>query len=280
MKVEQVKHVEVEAGRLEYSVSGHADAPALLLLHAIRNSRHLFATMLPELEKHYRVVAVDLRGHGNSTDRGPFTFERIVDDLACLLEQERLSQVTIVAASFSAVPAQMLAVHEPQRIASLVLLDGGYYSLGEMPGFEHDPTVERLSSTRFQTVEEAERQFAKRYGGRKLPAGWMSTELVSKEDGGFGYRLPREAFDGYFHQYATYDLDELFRQLTCKVLLLLADENHLPDEAQRSFFREAVAKYESAVPQAQVRTIANSMHLLMVTHPDETVNEIKLFLHR
>ncbi|MCI4601802.1 alpha/beta hydrolase, partial [Escherichia coli] len=128
------------------------DAPALLLLHGIRNTKLLFAPILPALAERYRVIAVDIRGHGNSVSHGSFSFERIVTDLIQLLEKEQLEQVTIVAASFSAVPAQMLAIREPKRVASLVLLDGGYYSLGEVPGFNREKVVERLITTRFSSV--------------------------------------------------------------------------------------------------------------------------------
>ncbi|MED1641844.1 hypothetical protein P4U99_01275 [Brevibacillus agri] len=63
------------------------------------------------------------------------------------------------------------------------------------------------------------------------------------------------------------------------VLLLLADETKLPDEAQRTFCREAAVRYQHAVPQAKVRMIPDSLHLLMVTHPQETVKAIDEFLH-
>lgn len=262
---------------MEYGLAGHPDAPVLLLLHAIRNTKMLFAGIIPELALHYRVVAVDLRGHGHSAETNVFSFEDIVNDLVGLLDAEALDQVTVVAASFSAVPAQMLAVREPQRIGRLILLDGGFYQVTQMPGFDLPSVVQRLTATRFPAVEEAERQFAKRYGNGNLPQGWMATELEQKDDGYYGYRLSREAFTAYFRAYATFDKSGLFQSVTCPVLLLLADESLLPDDEHRAFYRDAVASYRQMVTQAQVHSIRGSLHLLMVTHPEETVREIIAF---
>ncbi|TKI58440.1 alpha/beta hydrolase [Brevibacillus antibioticus] len=274
-----VNRLQIEGGTLEYGVTGKPDAPALLLLHGIRNTKLLFAPILPALAERYRVIAVDIRGHGNSVSHGSFSFEWIVTDLIQLLDAEQLEQVTIVAASFSAVPAQMLAIREPKRVASLVLLDGGYYSLGKVPGFNREKVVERLATTQFSSVEEAERQFAERYGTRVMPEGWMREELVKKEDGSYGYRLPREAFSTYFEEYSVHSQPELFRQLTCPVLLLLADDSLLSKEEQQ-FHRQAVAAYQGMVKQAKVKMIPEAQHLLMVTHPQETVKEIRDFLSK
>ncbi|NQF13439.1 alpha/beta hydrolase [Brevibacillus sp. HB1.3] len=275
----QVNRLQVEGGTLEYGVTGKPGAPALLLLHGIRNTKLLFAPILPALAERYRVIAVDIRGHGNSVSHGSFSFERIVTDLIQLLEKEQLEQVTIVAASFSAVPAQMLAIRELKRVAALVLLDGGYYSLGEVPGFNREKVVERLATTRFSSVEEAERQFSERYGKSVMPEGWMREELVKNEDGSYGYRLPREAFSAYFQEYSVHSQPELFQQLTCPVLLLLADDSLLSKEEQQ-FHRQAVATYQGIVKQAEVKMILEAQHLLMVTHPQETVNEIHDFLSK
>ncbi|MGG1658918.1 alpha/beta fold hydrolase [Brevibacillus sp. NRS-1366] len=275
---ERITRLEIGTGVIEYGVAGPTDAPVLLLLHAIRNTKMLFAGIVPSLAEQYRVIGIDLRGHGHSTVEAPYTFDQIVSDIAHMLDAERLDDVTIVGASFAAVPAQMLAVREPQRISRLILLDGGFYSLAKVPGFDLEAVVARLTAARFLSIQEAEQQFADRYGAECLPAGWMSGELLPKEDGSYGYRLAKEAFTGYFQEYAKQSTEELYQRLECPVLLLLADERLLPDDEQRLFYREAACNYQKAVRNVQVKTIPDSLHLLMVTHPRETVNEIKRFL--
>ena len=276
---EQVKRWEKEGTSLVYGEAGPADAPALVLLHAIRNTNMLFAGIVPELAKRYRVLAVDLRGHGGSAKEGPYTFEQIVEDVAEWLVAEQIRPLALVAASFSAVPAQMLVVRLPDQIRSVVLLDGGYYRLGEVPGFDLISTVERLANTRFDSVEEAESLFAIRYGKGGLPDGWMTKELVEREAGRYGYALPKEAFYGYFQSYSSFDAAELFRSIHCPLLLLLADEKHISDEEQRAFYRKAARSFQEMVKHSKVSTISGSQHLLTVTNPRETIDEILRFFH-
>ena len=262
---------------LEYGESGSADAPVLLLLHAIRNTKMLFAGIVPELAKRFRVIAVDLRGHGGSIQEGPYTFEQVAEDLAVWLADLRIKRLTVVAASFSAVPAQMIALRIPEKISGLVLLDGGYFRLGDVPGFSLEKTVDRLAAARFASVAEAEGQFMERYGEGGLPAGWMAGELAETEDGRYRYTLPREAFAGYFHAYSTFGQEKLFAELSCPVLLLLADERHVPEE-QRPFYRQAAAVFRERVKDVRVAVISASQHLLMVTNPQETMEAIVCFL--
>lgn len=276
---EHIKSWEKGRVSLAYGEAGSADAPALVLLHAIRNTNMLFAGIVPELAKQYRVLAVDLRGHGGSAKEGPYTFEQIVEDVAEWLVAEQIRPLALVAASFSAVPAQMLAVRLPEQIGSIILLDGGYYRLDEVPGFDLMSTVERLANARFDSVEEAEDLFAMRYGKGGLPDGWMTQELVEREAGRYGYALPKEAFYGYFQSYSSFDSAELFRSIHCPILLLLADEQHISDEEQRAFYRRAAQSFQETVKQSKVSMIPGSQHLLMVTHPRETIEEIKQFFH-
>ncbi|WP_400162186.1 alpha/beta fold hydrolase [Brevibacillus sp. TJ4] len=261
---------------LEYGEAGSSTAPVLLLLHAIRSTKMLYAGIIPELAKQYRVIAVDLRGHGGSIREAPYSFEQIVDDLAAWLEGMQIERLTVVAASFAAVVAQMLAIRFPEKVSGLILLDGGYYRLREVPGFSVEKTADRLAGTSFSSLAEAERQFSERYGEGGLPAGWMAGELVQAEDGQYRYALPREAFVGYFQAYSTFDKDTLFRGISCPVLLLLADEQYTSPQ-QRPFLRQAAAAYPEMVKDACVKGIAGAQHLLMVTHPRETIREIHAF---
>ncbi|CAM5797535.1 MULTISPECIES: alpha/beta fold hydrolase [Brevibacillus] len=264
---------------LAYTVAGRPEAPALLLLHAIRNTSRLFDHILPELAKRCRVIAVDLRGHGESVKEGPYTFEQLAEDIRTLLDTEEVEQAAIVAASFSAVPAQMFAAAFPERVTHLILLDGGFYSLREMPGFDRASTVDRLAETRFPSIAAARESYIARYGKGGIPSSLPESELEQKEDGAYGYRLPREAFDGYFRAYAAFDKEALFASLKCPVLLLLADEMTLSDGEQQRFFQRAAAEYRQKVPRAVCEKIPHAQHLLMLTHPRETVERIISFVH-
>src|SRR5258707_13311377 len=75
--------------RLGYCIDDFTDpwkkAPVLLLLHAAMGSARRYYAWVPPLSRHYRVVRMDLRGHGSSeippADR-ELTLDRLVRDVA------------------------------------------------------------------------------------------------------------------------------------------------------------------------------------------------------
>lgn len=63
--------VQAEDGTpISFSESGAG--PPLVLVHGITESRHAWDPVIPTLEEHWRVVAVDLRGHGESGRQAPY----------------------------------------------------------------------------------------------------------------------------------------------------------------------------------------------------------------
>lgn len=70
---------------LAHSRSGSGTRP-LLLLHGITENRHSFDPLLPLLESHFDVVAVDLRGHGDSPAAQPYDLVTLADDVAAVAE--------------------------------------------------------------------------------------------------------------------------------------------------------------------------------------------------
>ena len=68
----------------------HGDGPTLVLIHGICHSRHAWDDVLPGLVDHFRVVAIDLPGHGETPDPDSLddeVGERMLDDLAAFLRE-------------------------------------------------------------------------------------------------------------------------------------------------------------------------------------------------
>ena len=60
-------YFNTKVGRLAYlDLSAQSDQPVLVLLHGVPSSSWLYRKMLPDLQQHYRVIAVDLMGYGSS----------------------------------------------------------------------------------------------------------------------------------------------------------------------------------------------------------------------
>jgi 3-oxoadipate enol-lactonase len=115
------------AGRLRYTVSGRNHGPALLLLHPLGAGLEVWRPQLPELEQRFRVVRMDLRGHGGSTlDDGapsPCAMTDLLDDACAVLDALDIARAHWCGLSLGGAIALQAAVTAPQRVRRLVLAD-------------------------------------------------------------------------------------------------------------------------------------------------------------
>lgn len=112
--------------KLSYDVQGRGDRP-LLLLHGFTGSRTSFATVQPALEQQFRVIRVDLPGHGESplpTRSGKDGFLETLDALGHVLDEVGAQDADIVGYSQGARVALGFALDRPSRVGRLVLESG------------------------------------------------------------------------------------------------------------------------------------------------------------
>jgi 3-oxoadipate enol-lactonase len=102
---------------------GTTASSAVLLLHGWTASADLnFFPVYADLAESYRVIALDLRGHGRGLrSMAPFSLEDCADDAAALLEQLEVGRVIVVGYSMGGPVGQLLAWRHPERVAGLVM---------------------------------------------------------------------------------------------------------------------------------------------------------------
>lgn len=104
---------------------GHG--PVLLLLHGAGDQAGTWAKVAPALAARYRVLIPDLPGHGGSGPaRGPLSMEVELAGVAAVLAALGGSGPVVIAGnSLGAWLACLAAVEHPERVARLVLINGG-----------------------------------------------------------------------------------------------------------------------------------------------------------
>jgi 3-oxoadipate enol-lactonase len=112
----------VEGGRIRCS-DGGGDGPAVVLVHGDWTDSGIWAPLIPLLSERFRVVGYDELGYGGS--RPPTAVYTRLGNLRALLDHLELKRVTLVAHSGGADEALALAIGEPERVASLVLVAPG-----------------------------------------------------------------------------------------------------------------------------------------------------------
>ncbi len=105
-------------------VEGPETAPPLLMLHSIGTSLRIFDPQAEALSRAYRVIRMDLRGHGLSgvTD-GDYTMALHARDALALLDALGIQQAHVLGVSIGGRIAIEMAVLAPARVTSLVLMD-------------------------------------------------------------------------------------------------------------------------------------------------------------
>lgn len=107
---------------LMYAQAGHGSP--LLLLHGLGSSHADWPLQLPAWVARYRVLAVDLRGHGQSPKpRGPYTLAAFAADVAALLRHLNATPTHVLGLSLGGAVAQQLALDAPELVRSLILVN-------------------------------------------------------------------------------------------------------------------------------------------------------------
>lgn len=118
-------HCTVDIGgiRLAYQVSGAADASPLVLVHALGENAADWDNVVTAFAHHWRVYALDLRGHGQSDWPGDYSLELMRDDVLGFLDALALDRVTLIGHSLGGLVAYLFAEDHPERVERLVLED-------------------------------------------------------------------------------------------------------------------------------------------------------------
>lgn len=102
---------------------GPPGAPAVMLLHGLTGTAdQTWAASYRELNRHFSVVALDLRGHGNGIPTGSaYRLEDCADDVAALIRTLGVGPVIAVGYSMGGAVAQLLWRQHPRLVSGLVL---------------------------------------------------------------------------------------------------------------------------------------------------------------
>jgi pimeloyl-ACP methyl ester carboxylesterase len=119
----EVQHAVLGGVGLAYELHGASDAPPLVLLHALGEGRSDWAPVVGRFAERFRVVAVDLRGHGDSDWPGTYSFQFMADDVLRLLDHLGLSHVTLLGHSMGGCVAYLIAEQSPGRVEFLIVED-------------------------------------------------------------------------------------------------------------------------------------------------------------
>jgi 3-oxoadipate enol-lactonase len=108
---------------VHFTLDGPNDAPVITFAPALSLDLRSFDSQVPAFSDRYRVLRLDLRGHG-FTDQGgePFSMEDLADDVVGLLDHIGVEKTHFVGSSLGAMVGLALAFDHPDRLSSLIFM--------------------------------------------------------------------------------------------------------------------------------------------------------------
>lgn len=113
--------VDVEGGRIFYHESGQGKP--LVLLHGAWVSHQWWRWQIPDLSRHYRVISIDVRGHGQSTPLEKIhSVEGFAKDLNMVLQSLGAENPVLIGWSMGGLISMQYSMDYPENVKALVLI--------------------------------------------------------------------------------------------------------------------------------------------------------------
>jgi len=173
---------------LASEICGSERAPAVVLLHPICANRDIWRLQVPVWSAYFRVILVDLPGHGLSKPLGDAP--QLTDFAAALratLDAAGIDKVALVGVSLGSMVAQSFALAYPERTRALVLANAGAMT---------PPQVQTLWDERLRNYqalgaenhvrETAARWFSPSYrASAPLTVNWIEEQIRATSQAGY-----------------------------------------------------------------------------------------------
>lgn len=236
----------------------------LLLVHGTTADHQRWASILPRLEPHFTVYAMDRRGRGSSGDAPDYEFMREAEDVAAVIEAIR-EPLFVLGHSFGgrcSLEASLLT----DQISRLILYEP---PIPTLPPETPPEVVDQMQALVARgELEVALALFFREVVGmseheldafRQLPMWERRIPLAST--------IPRELAVDRIHPFNP----QKFAELTTLVLLMVGGDSP-------PHFQVAIEVLDSVLPRSQTSVLPGQRHVAMDTNPELFVEEVRRFL--
>ena len=125
-------YAEVNGLRLYYEL--HGTGQPLVVLHGAYMTIETMGEIVPSLAQTWKVIAVELQGHGHTADIDrPLSYEQMADDVTALLAEIGIDKADVFGYSMGGGVALQIAVRHPGVVRKLAVASAPYTSDGMYP---------------------------------------------------------------------------------------------------------------------------------------------------
>ena len=109
--------------KIHYLAWGDPSNTAMILLHHIGSQAHVWDNFAQNMSKEYFVLAMDMRGHGDSdwACEGKYTTEHYASDVEALVDHLGLKNIVMLGGSTGGRVALVYAAQQPKKVPHLIM---------------------------------------------------------------------------------------------------------------------------------------------------------------
>lgn len=254
--------LRVDDVELYYEMEGEGEP--VVFIHGLGSSARDWEYQVPFFSRDYRVVTLDVRGHGRSDKPpGPYSISLFASDVAGLIEGLDLAPAHVVGISMGGMIALQLAVDRPGLVGSLVVVNS---------------SPDMVVRTWRQRLNVWQRQLIAPLLGMKRMADVLSRRLFPKLEQGELRELfvqrweendPR-AYQEAVKAIAGWSVSDQLPAIPCPVLVVSGDEDYTSVEAK--------AVWVAEIPRAEMVVVEDSRHATPVDQPQAFNAALAAFL--
>ena len=257
---------------LAYVDRGTRSGPAVVLIHGYTDNARDWVPMLPYMSKRYRLILVDIRGHGRSS-KPECCYSRLdfAYDIKLLLDALGVARADIVGHSLGSIIAQTFAEYWPERTAHAVLISS---TGGSPPGGPKKPPQFDFAAEIRELKEpiDADSRFMIAWWDSPTPVDAEFIRRQRKDAAAIPLRVWLAVLDqGLPAENAFADLQRTLPRLKAPTLLIWGSKDQIMEEDVRQSLR-------GALPGALVRIFEGLGHNPFWEDPRGVAEVINSFL--
>ena len=254
-----LNHTDIQ---IYYELSG--DGPSILFIHGLGSSSRDWEKQVPFFAKDYRVITLDLRGHGRSSKPpGPYSIKMFAEDTAALVRGLGVQPLHIVGISMGGMVAFELGIHCPELVRSLVIVNS--YPEVRVETLKEHWQVWR----RFLILEVLGVRGTGVILGRHLFPKPEQDDLRALFVARWAEN-DKQAYRESLRAIVNWDVESDLRMIQCPVLVVASDQDYMP-------LGEKMA-YTAKIEDAQLVVIEDARHAVTAERPEQFNAELVKFL--
>lgn len=247
---------------LEYLDKGEGET--ILLLHGLGSTKADWDLQIDALSKNYRVIAPDLRGHGNSSkpkSRSEYGISLCAEDNVLLLQKLKINKCIVTGFSMGGAVAFEMVVNHPQLISKLIIVNTApdFNDLGDMGEEMIKERTKTLESVGIEPLAE------------QIATGMFPEDNQQEIRRAFYERARKNPVDAYFNSFITlmeWGIGDKIKNIKVPTLVIASDLDYTPVSLKEA--------YTQKMKNARLEIVKQSRHGVTM---DQSIDFNKIILN-